>query len=550
MQYPQNQSCCGSNPVVNGWSYCGCGNQYPVVPGTNPALQTWNGQTFVVADGSAQNPINLPFLQVNQGTPSYLLGTNATGLWSYYPPSTQQIANATNINGGAAGQIVYQTGLNTTGFTAAGATGQLLQSNGTSSPSWLAPSNLFVTATGSNTPRTLANRFADVVNVKDFGATGDGTTDDTAAIQAAVAYAVSIGATTVYFPNGNYNYTYFQLPDGIGFKFESSTVAGNKISPQLNSTSFCVDPFVYQAPANHQNQQYFCTSDIIGTSGSGLNGPSSAKFGKFIQIYKDNWTSATQANVGEIDAMYLSVYQGTNQATSRSDATAILSNVTQLAGTGFSAFCEIQNGVVDPTTFQYQKFIDVTIAPINEYIDSQTLSKYADGITINAVKGSLDNGVLVYDNGTTGTWANFITSQKQLSQISFIHDNSTGNLKLSNGNTSTNSIFAVIPQSRYIYYTSNSLTINSNYLDQTIAINPSSTCTVTLPYYDTDGITPLVSGFSFKVIQFGGNKTTFQAASPSVLRNVNSQYSTGGGYAVVTLQLISNVWVLSGSTGT
>lgn len=57
-----------------------------------------------------------------------------------------------------------------------------------------------VTATGSTTPRTLPDRFADVVNVKDFGAVGDGVTDNTAAIQAAVA-----SGRNVYFPPGTYN---------------------------------------------------------------------------------------------------------------------------------------------------------------------------------------------------------------------------------------------------------------------------------------------------------------------------------------------------------
>lgn len=56
-----------------------------------------------------------------------------------------------------------------------------------------------VTATGSTTGRTLTDRFADVVNVKDFGAVGDGVTDDTAAIQAAVNTN-----KTVYFPEGTY----------------------------------------------------------------------------------------------------------------------------------------------------------------------------------------------------------------------------------------------------------------------------------------------------------------------------------------------------------
>lgn len=59
-------------------------------------------------------------------------------------------------------------------------------------------------ATGSTTARSLANRFADVVNVLDFGAVGDGVTDDTAAIVAAIQYALPFFKPIVYFPSGEY----------------------------------------------------------------------------------------------------------------------------------------------------------------------------------------------------------------------------------------------------------------------------------------------------------------------------------------------------------
>lgn len=59
-----------------------------------------------------------------------------------------------------------------------------------------------VIATGSDTRRSLADRFADVVNVKDFGAKGDGVVDDTLSVQSALATGKS-----VYIPAGEYHIT-------------------------------------------------------------------------------------------------------------------------------------------------------------------------------------------------------------------------------------------------------------------------------------------------------------------------------------------------------
>ena len=64
--------------------------------------------------------------------------------------------------------------------------------------------NIIYTPAGTGAvSRTVESKLGETVSVKDFGAVGDGVTDDTAAIQA----AIDSGAKEVFFPKGTYYFT-------------------------------------------------------------------------------------------------------------------------------------------------------------------------------------------------------------------------------------------------------------------------------------------------------------------------------------------------------
>jgi len=77
------------------------------------------------------------------------------------------------------------------------------------------------TATGSTTARSLADRFADVVNVKDYGADNTGATDASTEIQA----ALNSGGKMVYVPAGTYKLnSNLSVPQGVSIKGDGQGV--------------------------------------------------------------------------------------------------------------------------------------------------------------------------------------------------------------------------------------------------------------------------------------------------------------------------------------
>lgn len=112
-------------------------------------------------------------------------------------------------------------------------------------------------ATGTTEVRTLGDRFADAVNVKDFGAVGDGVTDDTSAIQQAVSLGNSSGST-VFVPAGNYRVTStITVPAG-----------GCKIKGSGNSTKARIEAYGDFTVFEHTTR--FCVEDLSIVQMSGV----------------------------------------------------------------------------------------------------------------------------------------------------------------------------------------------------------------------------------------------------------------------------------------
>ena len=130
-------------------------------------------------------------------------------------------SKASNVDGGATGSLVYQTGVSTTGFVAAGSSGTFLKSQGTAAPIWGSVSKSDVGL--GNVENTALSTWAGTTYITNIGvisspsftgtplaptaSTGTNTTQiaTTAFVQAAVTngvsrlstkYAVTIGAST------------------------------------------------------------------------------------------------------------------------------------------------------------------------------------------------------------------------------------------------------------------------------------------------------------------------------------------------------------------
>lgn len=76
------------------------------------------------------------------GSSGQALLSNGVSAPTWGTPTASTATTATNLAGGSAGAVPYQSGAGATGFSAAGTSGQVLTSAGTSAPTWTTPSSV------------------------------------------------------------------------------------------------------------------------------------------------------------------------------------------------------------------------------------------------------------------------------------------------------------------------------------------------------------------------------------------------------------------------
>lgn len=160
------------------------------------------------------------------GTSGYLLQSQGAAAPAWVSLSTLSIGTATNLSGGAAGNLVYQSGAGTTAFLSAGTSGYVLQSGGTGvAPSWVATSGLTVGAV-TNLAGGGANRIAYQTGAGATGFLAAGTSGyvlQSGGSAAAPSWVSSVSNAT----NATYA-TYDAGGFGIVNTSQTQTISGNK----------------------------------------------------------------------------------------------------------------------------------------------------------------------------------------------------------------------------------------------------------------------------------------------------------------------------------
>ena len=126
------------------------------------------------------------------GTSGQILNSNGASTPTWINTSSITAGKATNLAGGSAGVVPYQSATDTTAFTAVGTAGQVLKSNGTSAPTWVNPSSLGANITITDDTSTNSTFYPTFTSATSGTVTGEYVSSTR------LSYNPSTGSITTY----------------------------------------------------------------------------------------------------------------------------------------------------------------------------------------------------------------------------------------------------------------------------------------------------------------------------------------------------------------
>jgi hypothetical protein len=438
--------------------------------------------------------------------------------------STQTV-NATNIVGGAAGAVLYQSGAGVTGFTAAGTSGQVLTSAGTGAPTWTTPS----TGVGGSGTSTYIPKFSASATLANSSIIDDGTsvyfkTADANSTSGAGGATVKIGTNGRSMPASSGT-----TQNSVGLRLASNNNdvldfgIGSRIA-WLQSSDLLNLGAGYDINLNPVGGNVGIGMSTAPTSKLDVNG--NVKASSFNSTIVNSVGSNVIVGQGNVLA---SLTTGNNNVGVGQYTLNYLAAGSENLGMGYSAMYNTRGSN------------NVGLGHNSLWTNNTGNNNTAIGHSSGYNSTGSDNTFLGYNaNSSAG-----VTNAAAIGSGATVTASNTIQL----GNTSTtgvNTSGGLTANAAVTSEITSSFTIDANnaetYKGKIIICNPSAAITITFA-------ASLPTGFNCMVLQKSAdaNKVTFAAGTSVTIKNRNNYTATAGNYALATIVHIGgNIIVTAG----
>ena len=329
------------------------------------------------------------------GTTNYVLTAGASAP-QYVAQSTLSVGSATNATnatylvGGVAGAIVWQSATGVTGFTAAGTTGQFLQSNGTGSPTWATPVSYATVTDDTTTAGTRYPLFANQTS-------GSLSTEYTSSTK--LQYNPSTGIFTS---------TGFSGSGASLTALNATNISSGTIGSSYVSGSYTGITGVGTLTAGTWN----ATTIDVAHGGTGQTSYTDG------QLLIGNSTGNTLTKATLTAGSGISITNGSGAITIASTVTGVtIADDTSSATPYYPLFARVTTGTA---TTEYTSSTNLTYTPSTGLLAPKALSLTASALTSSntsnlAIGGTLgfsDTGIIAHSVATTNSYLQQVIQNK------------------------------------------------------------------------------------------------------------------------------------------